>query len=129
MREQLKLKFAEASDVPQVVEWLNRTRNNEFDPAILRYPTLRVLCAYNGVPVGYLPTQQALVLESLGLNPALSAQEHGQAIRDLVKGSELLASSLGIKEILFLGTDDAVNSIAGHHGFEEVKYKVYRMRL
>lgn len=121
--------MAKPEDSAQIVEWLNLNKGNLFDPDVLSYPTLRVLCAYNKEPVSYLPTQRALVLESVAVNPKAGDLDRAQALRDLVKGSELLASSDGIREIFLFGKDTAVLDIAEARGFELLPWPVLRMKL
>lgn len=125
--EELKLKFVPIGE--EVTKWLTTTRNNDLDRGILEYPTLRILCAYDGEPEAYLPTQLAVVLESLALKPGIDAHQYVEAIRTLVKGVTLNASSLGIKEIYFIATDPDVLRCALNHGFEQIKQPVLRMRL
>lgn len=128
MRE-LKLRVAVPEDTEKIVEWLNANPRNLFDPDILKYPTLRVLCAYNGAPVAFLPTQKALFLESLAVNPQANDLERAEALRDLVKGAQLLASSDGIKEIYLFGEDKTVLDIAEKRGFERLPWPLLRMKL
>lgn len=70
-----------------------------------------------------MPVQRALVLESIGPNA------NAQAVRDLTKAAELVASSHGIKEMYFLDGKGGIGELAKRHGFEELKYRVLRMRL
>jgi hypothetical protein len=126
---QLKLRVAVPDDEKQIVEWLNQNPQNLFDPDVLKYPTLRVLCAYGDEPVAFLPTQQALFLESLGINPKSSEDDRAQALRDLVKGAELVASASGIKEIYLFGRDERVLAIAEKRGFERIPWPLLRMKL
>lgn len=125
---QQKLAFVSVND-PLAREWLRKVP--EFDEGILSYPTTRMLCSYNSRPVGFLPVHKACILETLALNPESSDEEKTQAMRDLVKGATLNASSDGIKEIYFLGTDERVVKIATNPraGFEELPWKIYRMKL
>ncbi len=127
--KQLKIRLAGPEDTQEIVDWLNGTKGNLFDPGILRYPSLRTLCAYNGNAVAYLPTQRTLFLESLAVNPASPLLDRAQAFRDLVKGSELLASSDGIRELYMLCEDENVLNVAEGHGFERVPYPLVRMKL
>ena len=127
--KQLKIKLAGAEDAAALLDWLTTTKRNLFDPNILKYPTLRTLCSYDGQPIAYLPTQRALFLESLAVNPAASLMERAQAFRDLVKASELLASSDGIRELYMLCEDEDVLKVAEGHGFERVPYPLVRMKL
>ena len=126
---QLKVKLAGPEDTEKLAQWLVSTPENLFDPRILQYKTLRTLCSYDGSPIAFLPTQRALFLESLAVNPAASLIDTAQAFRDLVKGSELLASSDGIREIYFICKDEDVLKVAESHGFERIQYPVVRLKL
>jgi hypothetical protein len=126
---QLKIKLATPDQTKQLVEWLNSTKGNLFDPDILKYPTLRTLCSYNGENVAYMPVQKALFLESLAVNPDSSLMDRAQAFRDLVKASELMASSDQIKEMYMICDDDNVLKVAEGHGFERIPWPVVRMKL
>lgn len=124
------MRFAGDGDANQIVDWLNKTASNQFDPAILKFPTLRVLCSYNGTgPVSYLPFHRVLMLESVAANPEASLRDRVQAVRDFTKGVELLASAEGIKEIYFLDGGGGLGEMATHHGYELLPFKVYRMKL
>ena len=127
--KQLKVRIAGPGDAKQLGDWLCATKGNLFDQAILGYPTLRVLASYAEEVVAYLPTQKALFMESLAVNPQASLLDKGQAFRDLVKGSELLASSDGIRELYMLCEDENVIRVAEGHGFERIPYPLLRMKL
>lgn len=96
---------------------------NEYTPRILDYPTLRVLKAYREGESHLLPVQQVLMLESL------SANMPPQALRDLVKGAELLAATHGIKELYFLDGAGGIGAFAEKHGFELLDYRTFRLLL
>lgn len=123
----LKLKFVPVNE--EFKTWIASTRNNDFDPGILEYPTLRIICAYDGEPEAYLPTQLVVMLESLALKPGMDAHQYLEAVRTLVKGVTLNASSLNVKEIYFIASDPDVLKTALKHGFEPVKQPVLRMKL
>jgi hypothetical protein len=126
--EQLKLKLASPEEAAEISEWLKLTP--EFDAGILKYPTFRIITSYGSKGnVAHLPSQQVLMLESVAPRPEATDLEKAQALRDLVKASELLASSFGLKEILFFGTDESVVKIAQEHGFEQIPWPVMRLRL
>ena len=124
--EQLKTGFARIDD-PLAREWLDKIP--EFDSGVLSYPTTRMLCSYNSHPIGFLPIQKAVVLESMALSPNSDEIVGAQAMRDLFKGAELCASSDGIREIYFLATDETMVKVAEKHNLEKLKWPVYRMRL
>ncbi len=128
--KQLNTRMARPEDAPQILEWLQANPANEFDPGILSYPTLQVLCSYNAEPVCYLPTQKALILESTAIRPGLSELDSAQALRDLVKAAQLLASQSGLREVYYFGTDPRLNAMAERHNFTLRRgWKVLQMRL
>ena len=124
---QLKIGYIRPEEQQTFIEWVNKTSGNLFDADILKYPTLRVLTSYNGEPVAFLPMQQALFLESLAVKE--ETMQNAQAFRDLVKGAEQHASSIGIRELYFLCKDERVIQIAENHGFELVPFPLVRMKL
>lgn len=69
------------------------------------------------------------MLESLAINPESSELDKAQALRDLVKAVSLLASTEGITEIYMLDGGGGVAELATKHGFEELPYKIYRLKL
>lgn len=128
--EQLKMRIARPEDAEEIAEWWTKTRNNAFDPDIIKYPTFRAITSYNGMGnVAHLPSQQVLMLESVALNPKAKLLDGGQAFRDLVKGQELLASSFGLREIYFIASDPIVKRVAEDHGFGLIEFPVMRMKL
>ncbi len=128
--KQLKLRIARPEDADEMGDWLLKTPNNLFDPAILNYPTFRAISSYGGEGnIAHLPSQQAMVLESLAVKPGTPPIAAAQAFRDLVKAMELLASSFGIREMYFICKDENVVRIAEGHGFERITFPVVRMKL
>lgn len=96
---------------------------NEYSPRILDYPTLRVLKAYDAGEQHLLPVQQVMMLESLSANIPTNA------LRDLVKGAQLLAASHGIRELYFLDGAGGIGAFAESRGFELLNYRTFRMCL
>jgi hypothetical protein len=121
----LKIKLGSIDEARESLE-----QTPEFDKGILDYPTLRIVTAYNGKGfISHLPSQQALVLESVGVNPEATELEKAQAIRYALNGQMLVASSFNLKEIYFIGTDEHVISLAESHGFERLPWPVLRLKL
>lgn len=129
MREQLKIGYLRDEDQRTFIEWVNSTPGNLWDQDVLKYPTLQVICAYNGRPVAFLPMQQAMMLESLAVSEKAPLLDKAQAFRDLVKAAELTASAKGIRELYFICRDDNVLKIAEGHGFERIVFPLVRMKL
>jgi hypothetical protein len=128
--KQLKLRFARPEEAKQVTDWIREHPENDFDPDIIGYPTLQVFCAYsdNGVEA-YIPTHNVKVLESTALKPGIDIGTAAQALRDFTKAAELIASGQDIRELYFLCRDEALISMAENHGYEEMPFKVLRMKL
>ncbi len=120
---------ATQDDLPKLQNWITENPRNEFDPDVFTYPETTVLCAHHGEPVLYLPIQIAAILESLAPNPDASPLELAEALKNLLVTVGCLAKSRGIHELYFLSTDPAVDKIALNHGFEELPYKVLRIKL
>ena len=128
--KQLKLRWANPEEAKQILEWLTRNPQNHFDPGILDYKTVQVLCSYDGEPECYMPIHRVLMMESIAPRPGASELNIAQSLRDFTKACELVASAQGIREIYFLGGDGKVGSMSlGGHGFEELPLKVFRMKL
>lgn len=136
--KQLQLRYARPDEGEQILGWLKGNPQNFFNPRILKYPTLRMLCSYDeSGPVAYVPVHTVLMMESVALNPEASEMNVAQALRDLVKGSQLIADAGGMREIYFLGGHGGVGEMAASpkgHSFTEVNLagqqaKVYRNLL
>ncbi len=128
--KQLKLRFARAEESKQVMDWIREHPENDFDPDIIDYPTLQVFCAYSDDGVeAYIPTHNVKVLESTALRPGVDIGTAAQALRDFTKAAELMASSQNIRELYFLCRDEALIAMARNHGYEEMPFKVLRMKL
>lgn len=114
----------------QMLAWLVKTKDNGFDASVLAYPGTFTICAYNKERnVLYMPVQQPFMLESLGINPDASAEESAFAIAEATREVIMQAHIKGVGEIYFLGSNEKTNAFATKHGFEEVPFKVYRMKL
>lgn len=110
---------ATAEDAKKVQELLDGTAENLLDVAIFRYPTLQVLKAGAEGEIDVVaPSQQMLVLESLGINPNAKAGEVAVSLRQLIQAFRLIAEGLGIRELGFVCREPRTIEIAVHHGFE-----------
>ena len=117
-------------DIPQMAAWLYRNREiNGFDPDILDYPTLRAWAAVNGgpKPVAYLPGHTVLMLESLALDPAADARHLMAAVMAAFEHACAEAKSAGIREVIYLHSDDRFDESAERAGF--VRVTAYRKKL
>lgn len=117
-------------DVPQMSFWLYRGRpENGFDPDILDYPTLRAWAATNGSPkpVAYLPGHTVLMLESLALDPDADARHKMAAVLAAFEQACAEAKASGIREVIYLHSDDRLDETAERMGFKRVT--AYRRKL
>jgi N-acetylglutamate synthase-like GNAT family acetyltransferase len=131
LREEISLRSATPEDVPKLTEWLEaRKTRNQFDPAILKYPSLEVVaCHTNGTTHAFVPTQTVTMLESVGTNPESSSQQVAHSLVLAVKAIEFMAHRSGQRELYFLASDTNTAKGAEHLGFEELDMKVFRKRL
>jgi hypothetical protein len=137
--KQLKVRFARPEETEQILEWLKANSQNYFGERIFKYPSLKILCAYedSGEPVAYLPIHNVLMMESIAVNPKASNMNKAQALRDVTKACELIADGQGMREIYFVGGHGGVGEMADSkkgHSFKEVilggrSAKVYRNQL
>ena len=125
MSKEYILRFAAPEEKEEVKSRLRANPLNEFvaDGHILDYPSTQVLVAQREEEKHFLPVQKVLMLESISdsIDPV--------AIRDLIKGSELVASANQIREIYFLDGAGGIDGLAKRRGFEELPYKVYRLKV
>ena len=126
--KQLKIRFFREDEVSQLQSWLAANPAGRYDADILTYPTLQVLCSYSDQGAeAYLPVQRSLVLETYAPKPGTV---NAQAVRDLMKGAEIIASGHGIREIYFLGGDNGMGELAMRQaGFEKLDVPVYRLKV
>ena len=107
----------------------NKERN-AYDGKVLDYPCTEVFAAHtNGTTHAYLPVQTVAVLDSVGVNPSSSAQEVAAGMMELVKAVAVLAHRSGMREVMFLSSDENTVNGAKQMGFVELDCKVLRLRL
>lgn len=118
-------------DDPQAMEWLRANQDNTaFDEGVLDYPASELWAARNGVTThAYLPVQQVLVLESLGANPESSSIQVAHSMLKFVEGASLVAHRAGMRELMFLVSDDLTAQASEALGFEELKCRVMRRKI
>lgn len=114
-----KAKFAEHADC---LKWLESNReNNDFDPAVLDYPTCELYVAPDDEPKGCLPVHGVMMLESLGFNTD-DPKERLVAALEMVQTAVERCKQSGIKEMVFLSSDARTDEFCTRVlGFREVK--------
>lgn len=120
-----------AIDDTQGLEWLRANQDkNSFDEGVLAYPCTELWAAKNnGTTHAYLPVQQVVVLESLGTNPNSKPIEIASSLLKFVEGASLIAHRAGMRELMFLVSDDLTAKASEALGFEELKCRVMRRKL
>ena len=117
-------------DIKQMFEFQKITEDNLYDAEVLNYPTTFVLCAYDKTgPLVYVPIQQPLFMESLGIKPGLSEVDTAVALKELTQALVHTAHVNGHGEIYFMCKEESTIEYAKRQCFEEVPWKVLRVKL
>jgi hypothetical protein len=117
-------------DTKKFIDWSLETPNNGFDPAVAKYPSTFVLCAYDkDGPLSFMPVQQVFMMDSVATKPGASKSQTALALKEFTQALVTQAHIKGIGEICFLATDDGTNKMAENQLFEELPYKVFRCKI
>ena len=118
------------ADAERFYQWSAGTTGNLFDPDVMTYSTSFCLAAYDKNGVGmYLPVQQPFFMDSLAYRPGLGAVDAAVALKELTKALITQAHIKGVGEIYFVCRDDATTEYALRQGFEEMPYRICRMKI
>jgi hypothetical protein len=98
------------------------------DPDVLAYPATTILVAEDGQNSAYMPIQTCYVMETLGFKDGTPDLALASAMKQFVSILVWEARKNGIGEILFLGNNEQTNAFALNNSFEEVPYKVFRLK-
>lgn len=130
MRNHLFVRPAKPEDSEQFLEWSRNTPDNGFDSKVASYPSTITWCVYDRFgPLAYMPMQCPLVMDSLASRPGASKSEIAAALKELTQEFVTQAHIRGSGEILFLGTEEGTDQMARNQIFEELPYKVYRLKI
>lgn len=111
-------------------DWAKENPHGEFDPGVALYPSSTTWCAYDkDGPVVFQTLQRPLMLETLAPRPGASKEQIAVAMKELTQNAITQAHGVGVGEIYFLGSEEGTNELAQNQIFEELNYKVYRVRL
>lgn len=117
-------------DAQKFIEYEMGTAGNLFDPEAGLYPSSFALCAENEQgPVMYLPVQEPLLLESLGISPNADKRDIAIALRKLMNVIVRKCQQDGKGEIYFGCSDPTTIAFAEHHGFAEVPFRMFRLKV
>lgn len=108
-------------EIAQLDARLRDTPDNLFDTDILMYPDkVKFYCARADRLLVFLPVQNVLMLESLGVEPDATELEVAKSIEVLMKFVVGKALDMGYNELYFIVKDTRVAAYAERHGFEDV---------
>lgn len=118
------------ADAELFTKWSLETKDNLFDPDVVRYPTTVVRCAFNTTgPLVYAPLQQPVFIEALAINPSNSPMDTAAALKALTQDAVSQAFIKGSGEVYFVCKEESTIALAVNHGYKEMPYKIYRMKL
>jgi hypothetical protein len=120
---------AEQRDIPLLAHWLqNSPFAADIDPAVFGYKNTQVYIAHKEKPVGALPIQLTMTLETFAYPPGASDLQKAAALAHLFKAAVFIAREKDINEIYFNTTDPAIASFALGHKFQEMG-RSFRCRI
>jgi hypothetical protein len=120
---------AEPRDIPLLAHWLhNSPFASDVDATVFAYPNTQVYVAHRDKPVGMLPLQLTMTVESFAYPPDASDTQKAAALAQLIKTAVFIAREKQIAEIFFNTTDEHMATFAAAHGFREMG-RSFRLRL
>ena len=112
------------------LDWATENSHGEFDPQVPLFPSSTTWCAYDkDGPLVFQTIQRPLMLETLAPRPGATKEQVALAMKELTQNAITTAHVLGAGEIYYLGSDDGTDALATNHIFEELPYKVFRVKI
>lgn len=119
---------APVADADVFIKWGRRVAG--FDPATAYYPSsVTYKASSRQRAVAYMTFQKPLMLETIISNPEASTRELAGALKALTQTAVTDAAREGRGEVYFLCADESTIEFAKHQLYEELPYKVYRIKL
>lgn len=129
-RNRIFVRPAKPTEAGKVIDWSLKTQDNHFDPDVIKYPSTFTFCAYDkDGPQVFMPVQQPLVIDAIAVNPNINEQTAALALKALVESVVTQAHLKGSGEVLFLATKEETCEFAKNQVFEELPYRVFRLKL
>lgn len=128
----INVRLAGPEDKDNFSKWVYSTKDNLFDPEILKYPNLRILAVEredNHKVLAYFPFQVVLQGESLALNPEADKKELAYAFRKLDGACRDLSKAYGIREMVFSCAEPSFTAFASRHGWGEIITKYLKSKV
>ncbi len=98
------------------------------DADVLAYPATTILVAEDGKDTVFMPVQTAFLFETMGYKEGISDLALASAMKLFTQILVWEGRKAGHGELYFIGTNEETNQFALNNGFEEVKYRVFRLR-
>lgn len=132
--EHVIVKFAKPSELEGMKQWQQSTLDGElFDADVLEHESTFVLEALGSKTgrIAFLPVQQPLMLESLGVKLDLKPGQIAQALTRLVEYAISECYRRDAAELYFLTRDKETADFAQRHHFRPLPdgLQVYRLNL
>jgi hypothetical protein len=111
-------------------DWANENPHGEFDPQVALFKSSTTWCAYDkDGPLVFQTIQRPLMLESLAPRPGATKEQVAMAMKELTQNAITQAHLSGAGEIYYLGSDADTDALSTNQIFEEVPYKVFRVKI
>lgn len=124
------VRAAKPEEAQMFFDWAKENTHGEFDEEVARFSSSVTWCAYDkDGPLVFQTVQRPLMLESLAPRPGATKEQVALSMKELTQNAVTMAHSMGAGEIYFLGTEDGTNTMAENQIFEELPYKVFRVKI
>lgn len=111
-------------------DWMQENPSNEFDPQVALFPTSSTWCAFDkDGPLAFQTIQHPFMLESLAMRPGATKLQTAAAMKELTQNAVTQAAGIGVGEIYYLGSDASTDKFATTYIFEELPFKIFRVKL
>jgi hypothetical protein len=131
-KHEYKARVAGAGDIMNCVEWIHANRSkNHYDPDIFKYESTRFMAVdKDGTPDGYLPYQLVIMTDSFAPRPGRTLPELALILKEALHAIVRVAKQSRIGEVYFLCApeDEETRKFAITHGYEELPFKVMRLK-
>lgn len=128
MAQQAFVRPARKGEGETFLEWSKLVPG--FDWEIAYQPGTFTLASFNKSKIiSYTPVQQPFVIETVAHNPAATDLEVAQGMGEVVKFLVAQCYIKGVAEIYFLASDKDTAEFAANKIFEELPYKVFRVKV
>lgn len=117
-------------DTEKFIKYSDETPDNLWEPDVITYPSTFTRCVFNSNgPILFAPIQKPLFIDSLAFSPDSSEIDRAVAMKELVQDTVSQAYIQGAGEVLFLCKEESTINFAKKHLFEELPYRLFRIRL